>query len=277
MIRIDAHHHFWRYTPREYPWINDSMSAIRRDFLPPHLEKEMAAAAVSGVVSVQARQSLEETWDLLRFAEQNEFIRGVVGWIPFTAPDLNRILASLAGHPKLRAVRHVLQDEPDPDYMLRADFNRGISALKPFHLVYDILIFERHLPQTIEFVDRHPEQIFVLDHLGKPSVRSGAISPWREHLKTLAERSNVYCKLSGLATEADYKNWTEEQLRPYIDVVLEAFSPRRVMFGSDWPVCLVAIPYAKWAQIVADATQGLSGAEQERIWSGTATEAYRLP
>jgi len=277
MIRIDAHHHFWRYTPREYPWINDSMSAIRRDFLPPHLEKEMAAAGVSGVVSVQARQSLEETWDLLRFAEQNEFIRGVVGWIPFTAPDLNRILASLAGHPKLRAVRHVLQDEPDPDYMLRADFNRGISALKPFHLVYDILIFERHLPQTIEFVDRHPEQIFVLDHLGKPSVRSGAISPWREHLKTLAERSNVYCKLSGLATEADYKNWTEEQLRPYIDVVLEAFSPRRVMFGSDWPVCLVAIPYAKWAQIVADATQGLSGAEQERIWSGTATEAYRLP
>ena len=277
MTKVDAHHHFWRYTPEEYPWINDSMSAIRRDFLPLHLEKEMASAGVNGAVSVQARQSLEETWDLLRFAEQNAFIRGVVGWVPLTAPDLNRILASLAGHPKLRGVRHVLQDEPDPMYMLGAVFNRGISALKPFHLVYDILIFERHLPQTIEFVDRHPQQIFVLDHLAKPAVRSGAVSPWRENLRELAQRPNVYCKLSGLATEADYKNWTEEQLRPYMDVVLEAFSPRRVMFGSDWPVCLVATPYAKWVRIVGNAIQELSESEQDRIWSGTAMEAYRLP
>ncbi len=158
MIKLDAHHHFWRYNPEEYGWIGESMSSIRRNFLPADLQKEILASGVDGVVSVQARQSLDETWDLLKFADQYDFIRGVVGWVPLSSPDFNRTLAAVASHPKLRAVRHVLQDEPDPFYMLGEDFNRGISSLKPYGLVYDILIFERHLPQTIEFVDRHPNQ-----------------------------------------------------------------------------------------------------------------------
>lgn len=276
MIKIDAHHHFWRYDPVEYAWISEGMSAIRRSFEPHDLSLELKGAGLDGVVSVQARQTLEETWQLLTYADQNEFIKGVVGWVPLSSPDLNRVLTTVATHPKLRAVRHVVQDEPDPQYILRDDFNRGIAALRPFHLSYDILIYERQLPQTIEFVDRHPNQIFVVDHLAKPRVKDNLTSPWRENIRKLAERPNVYCKVSGLATEADYQHWTEQQLRPYIEVVLEAFTPRRVMFGSDWPVCLVAVPYGEWVRIVERVTAALSTTEQERIWSGTAREAYRL-
>ena len=276
MIKIDAHHHFWRYDPVEYAWISENMSAIRRSFEPQDLAVELKSAGIDGVVSVQARQTLDETWQLLTYADQNEFIRGVVGWVPLCSPDLNRTLASVATHPKLLGVRHVLQDEPDSHYILRDDFNRGVAALLPFHLTYDILVFERHLPQTIEFVDRHPNQMFVVDHLAKPRVKEGVISPWRENIRKLAERPHVYCKVSGLVTEADYQHWTEPQLRPYIEVVLEAFTPQRVMFGSDWPVCLLAVQYGNWAQIVERATAGLSESEQQRFWSGTAKEAYRL-
>lgn len=276
MTKIDAHHHFWRYDPIEYAWISDGMSTIRRDFEPPDLAPELKAAGVEGVVSVQARQTIEETWQLLTYADQNEFIKGVVGWVPLSSPDLNRTLATVATHPKLRGVRHIVQDEPDPDYILRENFNRGISALRPFHLTYDILIYERHLPQAIEFVDRHPNQTFVLDHLAKPKVKSGEMSPWRENIQKLAARPHVYCKISGLATEADHQHWTEEQLRPYVEVVVEAFSPRRVMFGSDWPVCLLAISYGDWAKMVERFTSGFSHSEQDRIWSGTAREAYKL-
>jgi L-fuconolactonase len=160
--------------------------------------------------------------------------------------------------------------------MLRDDFNRGIAALKQFGLVYDILIFERHLPQTIQFVDRHPDQFFVVDHLAKPRVKAGETSPWAERIRELSRRPNVYCKISGLATEADYQNWTEGQLRPYLDVVLDAFGPERLMFGSDWPVCLVAVSYAEWVSIIERFVESLSQSERERIWSGTAIEAYRL-
>jgi L-fuconolactonase len=276
MTRIDSHHHFWHYDPVEYAWISEGMSAIRRSFEPRDLALELKPAGISGVVSVQARQTLDETWQLLTYADQNDFIRGVVGWVPLSSPDLNRILATVASHPKLRGVRHVLQDEPDPNYILREDFNRGVSGLKPFHLTYDILIYERHLPQTIEFVDRHPNQVFVVDHLAKPRVNDRIMSPWRENIQELASRDNVYCKISGLVTEADHQHWTEDELRPYMDVVLEAFSPKRVMFGSDWPVCLVAVQYREWVKIVERAISGLSPAEQERVWSGTAREAYRL-
>ena len=276
MIKIDTHQHFWRYSPEQYGWIGDTMSSIRRDFLPNDLETEIELARIDGVISVQARQSLEETSDLLKFADENSFIRAVVGWAPLASPDLNRMLDTFASHPKLRAVRHVLQDEPDPMYMLGDYFNRGVAALKPYRLAYDILIYERHLPQTIQFVDRHPEQVFVLDHLGKPSVRSAAISPWRENIEELAKRPNVYCKISGLATEANHDTWTETELKPYLDVVIHAFTPRRLMFGSDWPVCKVATSYLKWLNLVAVTVRHFSQAEQERFWSGTAIEAYRL-
>ena len=274
---IDAHHHFWRYDAQDYAWIKDSMKAIRRDFLPVDLEKTIRAAGVDGVVSVQARQSLEETRWLLELADKNPFVRGVVGWAPLISPDIGDILDELTANPKLRALRHVLQGEPDEFYMLREDFDYGVSLLRRHGLAYDILIFERHLSQTIQFVDRHPQQIFVLDHVAKPRIRDRVMEPWREHFRELARRPNVYCKISGLVTEADYTNWTEADLRPYAETALEAFGPHRLIFGSDWPVCLVACDYARWLGLVRGWITELSATEQARILGETAAEAYRLP
>jgi L-fuconolactonase len=276
MYKVDAHHHFWTYDPVEYNWITDEMAEIRRDFGPAELKTAMDAAGISSAISVQARQTVQETQTLLKFAEHHEFVRGVVGWVPLIEARVADLIAGLASNRKLRGLRHVLHDEPDPDYMLRDDFNRGVAELKQFGLAYDILIYERHLPQTIQFVDRHPRQVFVLDHFGKPRVAANEISPWRERTRDLAARPNVYCKLSGLVTEADYRNWTEERLKPYFDVAFESFGARRLMFGSDWPVCLVATSYKDWAQIVARFLMELSASEQQRIWSGAAIEAYGL-
>jgi L-fuconolactonase len=273
---IDSHHHFWRYDPAEYGWIADSMSALRRDFLPDELLREVGGAGVDGVVSVQARQTLEETRWLLELASQHEFIRGVVGWAPLIQPDVAAHLEHLAAAAKLKAIRHVVQDEPDDDFILREDFNRGVAELRRFGLRYDILIFERHLPQAIRFVDRHPDQVFILDHLAKPRIRDGAMSPWRENIEELARRENVYCKLSGLVTEADWVRWSPGQLQPYVDVAMEAFGPGRLMFGSDWPVCLLAAGYRDWVEIVTQMTSVLSPAEQRRVLGETAVEAYNL-
>lgn len=273
---IDAHHHFWKYDPAEYAWIGETMAALRRDFLPADLAREAAAAGVDGVVSVQARQSLAETRWLLGLADANAFIRGVVGWVPLVSPTVADALAEFTSRAKLKAVRHVLQDEPDDDYMLRPDFNAGVRALHPLGLAYDILIYERHLPQAIRFVDQHPGQVFVLDHLAKPRVRDNALSPWRENLRALAERPNVYCKLSGLATEADWQSWTPAQLWPYLDTALEAFGPRRLMFGSDWPVCLAAVGYGRWYHLVREFVTPLSPAERARVMGETAGEVYQL-
>ena len=273
---IDSHHHFWRYNSVEYGWISEQMALLRRDYLPDDLEHEITAAGVDGAISVQARQSLAETDWLLNLADQHDFIKGVVGWAPLVSAGIRTDLERLANRKKLKAVRHVLQDEPDENYMLRDDFNRGVALLEEFGLVYDILIFERHLRQTIEFVDRHPAQIFVLDHIAKPRIRDAIISPWRENLKELARRSNVFCKLSGLVTEADHQSWTAEQLRPYMDAALEAFGTERLMFGSDWPVCLLACGYQRWSQIVSDWAASLTPAERGRVMGQTAIEAYNL-
>lgn len=274
--RIDAHHHFWKFDAAQYGWIGAGQHVLRRDFLPSDFEPELGAAGIGGSIAVQARQSLEETRWLLALADEHRFIRGVVGWAPLIATNAAESIERLAVHPKLRAIRHVLHDEADDFYILRADFNRGVAELKRFDLAYDILIFERHLPQTIEFVDRHPNQIFIVDHLAKPRVRDGLVSPWRENMRELAKRPHVYCKVSGLATEADHVQWPEQQLTSYMDLVLEAFGPKRVLFGSDWPVCILAIGYQQWAEIVARFVDRLAEGEQERIWSSTAREAYKL-
>ncbi len=276
MTIIDAHHHFWKYDPVEYGWIDETMKVIRRDFLPEDLRKTLTASGVDRAVSVQARQSLEETEWLVSLAERHDFLAGVVGWVPLIDAKVAGTLEKLAAHPKLKAIRHILQGEADDNYMLRADFQAGIATLKRFGLVYDILIYERHLPQAIQFVDRNPSQVFILDHIAKPRIRDGVISSWRENMIELARRPNVYCKLSGVVTEADYKAWTVAEIRPYIDVVLGSFGPRRVMFGSDWPVMLVAAPYGKWLDIVKAEIASLSRAEQDRILGGTAREAYKL-
>jgi L-fuconolactonase len=275
-MKIDAHHHFWSYEPVEYGWIDESMRVIRRDFLPEHLRAEIASAGVAGVVSVQARQSLSETAWLLDFAMRNDFIKGVVGWVELVSPQAGRELERFAANPKLKSVRHVVQGESDDNFILREDFNRGIRELKKFSLVYDILIFERHLPPTIQFVDAHPNQIFVLDHMAKPQIKAGWFEPWNKNIRELARRPNVYCKVSGLVTEADFATWTEAQLHPYFETVLAAFGPQRLMFGSDWPVCLVACGYARWRQMVSGWIAKLSPAEQARVLGDTAVEAYKL-
>ena len=274
---IDSHHHLWKYSAAEYGWMGPQMQIIRRDFLPGDLETLTHHFGIDGTVAVQARQTLEETSWLLSLAEQHPVIRGVVGWVPLTeGAGVKSHLERFAGQRKLRGVRHVIHDEADPRYILRDDFNAGVSVLPDFGLRYDILIFERHLPAAIEFVDRHPQQVFVVDHVAKPRIKDQVMSPWDRNLRELARRQNVYCKLSGMVTEADLQTWTPEGLQPYIDVVLEAFGPRRVMYGSDWPVLLLAGDYSRWFGTVKNAIGKLSQAEQDRIMGGTAVEAYGL-
>lgn len=273
---IDAHHHLWRYNAAEYGWIGDGMRPLRRDFLPPDLDREMQSAGVHATVCVQARQSLEETEALLGFAAEHEWIAGVVGWAPIASVDFSAHLESLLRHAKLKGLRHVLQDEADPAFALRPDFERGLRAMRGTGLVYDILIYAPQLPVAIQLVDRHPEQAFVLDHLAKPRIAAGEMSPWREDLRELAKRPNVWCKLSGMVTEADWRQWTPDDLRPYLDVALEAFGPRRLLAGSDWPVCTLASSYSQWWQVLRAWAANLSAVEQEAIFARNAAEVYRL-
>lgn len=273
---IDAHHHLWKYDPQDYPWIGDGMEVLRRDYLPDDLQPLMEANGVEGFIAVQAQQTIAETDWLLDLAAQKNFLRGVVGWVPLTEPGVGAALERLAGDGHFRGVRHILQDEPDDDYMLREDFNAGIAQLAHFGLSYDVLIYERHLPQTLKFVDRHPDQIFIVDHIAKPRIRDRIVSPWRELIGELAARPNIYCKISGMTTEADWRSWKEEDLRPYFDIVLAAFGPQRLMFGSDWPVLLLASDYSRWVKFFRQAIEHLSEDEQDWICRRTAIEAYRL-
>ncbi len=273
---IDAHHHLWSYRPDEYPWMGEGMEILQRDYLLGELEEVTRQAGVDGTVVVQARQSMQETVWLSGLAASSELIRGVVGWAPLADPNAGRELEWLADLPKVKGMRHVLHDEADPFYMCRDDFHRGVSLLKQHDLRYDLLIFESHLPQTIGFVDRHPDQVFIVDHVAKPRIRENVLSPWRENIKELALRQNVYCKISGMVTEADWSSWNEEQLRPYLDVVIEAFTPRRTMFGSDWPVVTLAASYARWTEIAMHLIREFSSNEQYQVLAGTAIEAYGL-
>jgi len=273
---IDAHHHFWQYDPVEYDWIDDDMSVIRRDFLPVNLQETILETPVEGVVSVQARQSLEETDWLLKLASENEFITGIVGWLPLRQKNIKDLLEKYSGFPALKGVRHVVQGEPDPEFLTGREFNRGIALLKEYGLTYDVLIFAHQLPAAIRFVKQHPEQLFVLDHIAKPEIRHDKIVAWRKNLKELAQCENVFCKVSGMVTEAKYRIWTEEQLQPYLETVLDAFGPGRLLFGSDWPVCLVATEYGKWYDLVSRFFSTLSHDEQELIFGGNAQYVYHL-
>ena len=273
---IDSHHHFWKYDPIEYDWIDDSMKVIRKDFLPESLELTIREAGVDGVISVQARQSVEETSWLLEMARQNKFIKGVVGWLPLINDDIEVELEKYSGNKLLKGLRHVIQGEPDPKFMLRKDFNSGVSLLKKYSLAYDILIVERQLPNMIRFVDQHPDQVFVLDHIAKPLIAKHELSLWKENIQELARRENVSCKISGMVTEADFNSWTPPQLQPYFDVVLEAFGADRLLFGSDWPVCLVATSYKNWMDLVRKSISELSKIEQAKIMGENAIRLYRL-
>ncbi|WP_263375665.1 amidohydrolase family protein [Granulicella aggregans] len=273
---IDSHHHLWRYTTEDYGWIGPQMQVLKRDFLPEDLSREMAAAQVHGSVAVQARQTIEETRWLLDLAAQNPALRGVVGWLPIVHGDLPLQLSDLGDIANLKGLRHVIQDEPDENFILRDDFNVGIASLLGTGLVYDILIHERHLPQAAIFVSQHPKQAFVLDHLAKPKIAAAEIEPWRSNLFALAAHPNVFCKLSGLVTEADWERWTLADLRPYLDAAIVAFGPERLMAGSDWPVCLLASGYTRWWETLRGWMKDFDVQHQEAILGQTAQRVYRL-
>ncbi|HEX8724536.1 MAG TPA: amidohydrolase family protein [Gemmatimonadaceae bacterium] len=271
--RIDAHQHFWRFDPVRDAWITPDMAAIRRDFLPDDLAPLLAAQQMDGCIAVQADQSEQETQFLLGLAREHAFIRGVVGWVDLRARDLDDRLARLAADPLLRGVRHIAQAEAD-DFFLRDDVVRGIARLREFELGFDILVYERQLPAAIALADRLPEQTFVLDHLGKPRIRDAALEPWATNLRELARRPNVWCKLSGLVTEADWPRWRPADLRPYLDVAFDAFGLQRLMFGSDWPVCLVAGDYARVLGAVEAYASALSAGERSAVFGGNAARCY---
>jgi L-fuconolactonase len=269
-LRLDSHHHFWRYDAAQYPWMKPGWP-IRRDFLPPDLAPLLASAGFDGSIAVQARQSLDESRFLLDLADRHPQVMGVVGWVDLQSDRVEEQLAAFAAHPRAVGVRHVVQDEGDPEFMLRPAFMRGISRLRQFGLTYDFLIFAHQLPAAVRLAERFPEQPFVLDHLAKPTVRSGGLSPWREQLHALAALPNCWCKVSGLGTEAEWQRWTGADLRPYLDVAFAAFGPQRLMYGSDWPVALLAGEYQKMVTALreyvapADAA-GFFGANAERFY-----------
>ncbi len=252
-MRVDAHQHFWEYNSTDYVWMSDRMDSLRRNFLPEDLRPLIEELRFDGSVAVQARQNRAETEFLLGLARRYRAVMAVVGWVDLCDPSVAEDLATFAeSSPKFVGVRHVVHDEPDDDFMLQADFRHGIAQLAQFSLTYDLLIFPRHIKRAVRLVDDFPDQPFVVDHIAKPPIRERGISPWREHLRELARRPNVYCKLSGMVTEADWNSWEPADFRPYLDVVIDAFGTDRVMIGSDWPVCTVAGSYESVIGIVVD-------------------------
>ena len=274
-MHIDAHQHFWTYKQREYGWIDEPMASIRRDFLPADLKPELEKNGFHGSILVQVRQNLEETRWMLELAENHPFILGVVGWVDLRSPRLRAELESFAGNPKLVGIRHIVQSEPD-DFLLQPDFLRGISLLEEFDLAYDILIYTQHLPIAAEFVERFPRQRFVLDHLAKPPIKSGAVDLWARGLRKLASFPNVCAKVSGLVTEADWRTWKREDIRPYLDVAFECFGPSRLIIGSDWPVCTVAASYSQVVKLVTDYLGRYAPEEREAVLGGNAAKFWRL-
>lgn len=252
------------------------MQALRRDFLPVDLEYEMTAAGVDGTIAVQALQTVEETRWLLECAEKSPTIRGVVGWLPIASGNVIGQLEVLGSPPKMKGLRHCIQDEADDDFILGEDFNRGVASMLGTGLVYEILIHERHLPQAATFVARHPQQTFVLDHLAKPKIAERKLDPWRKNLAALAARPNVYGKLSGLVTEAAWSCWTPNDLRPYLDAAVEVFGPERLMAGSDWPVCLVASEYSRWWTVLREWMEDFDDDQRTMILGETARRIYQL-
>jgi L-fuconolactonase len=275
-MRIDAHQHFWKYSRAAYDWISDEMTVLQRDFVPDDLEPLLAAQGFDGSIAVQACQTIEETQWLLSLAGENDFIKGVVGWVDLCSPDLPAQLDGLAERPKLVGVRHVVQAEPDDGFMLRKDFQRGIERLADHGLAYDLLLYPRHLPVAVKLVEEFPQQRFVLDHIAKPRIADGVLEPWARDIRELAKHENVLCKLSGMVTEARWRQWKPEEYRPYLDVVFEAFGTERLMIGSDWPVCTLSATYSETIGIVDDYIQQFSTAAQERIFGENCARFYGL-
>ena len=276
-VRIDSHQHFWHYNSEDYPWMAGERGALQVDYLPPDLQPLMTATGMQGTVAVQARQVVYETEYLLGLAEQYDFIRGVVGWLDIRADDFEAQLEQFASDPRLAGIRHIVHDEADERFMLGGNFLRGMAKLEGYGLTYDLLLYPRHLPIAIDVVKRFPGQRFVLDHIAKPFIKDGIIEPWASEIRQLAAFGNVWCKVSGMVTEAAWGAWTQDDYKPYLDVVFDCFGVERLMFGSDWPVCTLSGSYSEVVGIVESFIAALSADEQAAVMGGNAIEFYRLP
>jgi L-fuconolactonase len=275
LMIIDSHQHFWQYNAEKHSWIDDEMKSIRRDFLPEELATVYKENGVAGSVAVQADQTENETGFLIELSRKTDFIKGIVGWTDLRSEDLPGNLEFYQTIPEIKGFRHVLQGE-DPSFMLQPAFLRGIGLLKKYGFTYDILVFPHHLQAVKELVRQFPKQSFVLDHMAKPYIKKGQVGEWAKDIKELAAFPNLYCKISGMVTEADYKQWRPEDFTPYLDVVVNAFGTKRIMYGSDWPVCLVAGSYSQVLTIVKDYFASFTPDEQAAVFSGNVTRFYHL-
>ncbi|RPG68548.1 MAG: amidohydrolase [Flavobacteriaceae bacterium TMED42] len=274
-MRIDSHQHFWKFDPVRDSWIDSSMQKIARDFLPQDLKPLLSQSQMEGCVAVQADQSETETQFLLDLAGKNTFIKGVIGWVDLRADDLSERLDFFSKNPLFKGVRHILQAEKE-GFMMQDSFLRGIRQLKDFNLTYDLLVFPHQLEEAIALVKKNPDQLFVLDHLAKPYIKDQKIEDWAKHIKVLAKHKNVYCKLSGMVTEADWNHWRAQDFEKYLSVALETFGSDRLMFGSDWPVCLLAGSYQHVVQIIELFVKKLKPVEQNKIMGENARSFYKL-
>jgi len=274
--RIDSHQHFWLYNVEDYGWMAGDRSPLQVDFMPPDLQPLLTDSGIDGTVAVQARQVLGETEFLLALADQFELIQGVVGWVDMRAEDVEAQLEPFASHPRLVGLRHIVHDEADDRFMLGGNFLRGLAALKAYDLRYDLLLYPKHIPIAIDVVKQFPEQPFVLDHIAKPFIKDGVIGAWEDDIRTLASFDNVWCKVSGMVTEAAWGAWTHDDFKPYLDIVFDSFGVNRLMFGSDWPVCTLSGSYGEVVGIVENYIAALSADEQAAVMGGNAAEFYGL-
>jgi len=274
-MRIDSHQHFWKYDTIRDNWIDDTMQIIKRDFLPSDLKPILDRFDFQGCVAIQADQSEEETEFLLELTHKNSFIKGVVGWVDLCADNVEERLFHFSKSNLFKGVRHILQGE-NADFMLQSDFQNGISILKHFNLTYDILVYASQLPSVIKLVEAYPEQPFVVDHIAKPDIKNHEIDVWSEQMKNLAKFPNAYCKISGMLTEADWNNWNKEDFTKYLDLVFTSFGVNRIMYGSNWPVCLLAAKYQEQLHIIETYIHQLSSEDQLKIMGKNAIKFYNL-
>jgi L-fuconolactonase len=275
-MQIDSHVHFLVYNPQEHVWVTDELGALKASFLPNDIEPLLSRTGFQGCVAVEARQMAKENDWLLSLARSHPVIKGVVGWVDLAAPDITTRLEALAIHPEIKGFRHVVIDEPDEGFLLRDDFQRGITALGPFGFTYDLLILPQHMPAAVQLVRKFPQQRFVLDHLGLPDIRERQIASWKPGMKELAAFPNVFVKLSGLVFRADWQRWRPQDFTPYLNVALELFGPKRLMLGSNWPVCTVGGEFNAVISAYLDGIRALSSEDQSEILGGTSVRCYRL-
>ena len=275
-MTIDSHQHFWQYNPVKDAWITDAMNVIKRDFMPDELHSVLKQNRITGCVAMQADQSEDETNFLIGLAHQNEFIKGIVGWVDLCADPIEERLAHFAKVKIVKGFRHIVQAEKELTFLQRKDFCRGIGLLEKFNFTYDLLIQPKHLASATELCKQFPTQKFVVDHLAKPDIKQQQLEPWRKEFSSLAKNENVYCKLSGMVTEAHWKYWKAEDFTAYLDVVFEAFGPERIMYGSDWPVCLLAASYETQFSVVSNYIKTFSESSRRKVMGENAVNFYNL-